>query len=76
MVKIGARAVKNRQDVLDWLNDNVGSFISKQDTVKGYDFTGNGWVCSWRRYGAGWFMDVDFSSTTDAALFKLRWGGK
>lgn len=74
-IRVGARAVKNRQELLDWLSDNVGPALIKESTPRGFDFTGTGWAASWKVYGAGWFMDVNLSST-DAALFKLRWGGR
>lgn len=72
-IRIGAGIVNHRQDIIDWLEHNVGPFISKQDTVKGYDFIGTGWVCAWRQFGAGWFMDVTFDNPKHATLFTLRW---
>lgn len=75
-IRIGARAVKNRQELLDWLSDNVGSFLYKESTPRGYDFTGTGWAASWKQYAAGWFMDINFLNAADAGLFKIRWGGR
>jgi hypothetical protein len=72
-VRIGGYVVKNRQAVLDWLSDNIGSFSYKESTPRGFDFTGEGWVASWKQYGAGWFMDVRFNDPKHAAFFTLRW---
>ena len=72
-VRIGGYIVKNRQEVLDWLSDNIGSFLHKESTPRGYDFTGTGWVASWKQYGSGWFMDVTFNDPKHAAFFILRW---
>ena len=72
-IRLGARAAKNRQDVIDWLAQNVGSFLYKEDVVKGYDFVGTGWVAKWRQFGAGWFIDVTFDDPKHAAFFTLRW---
>lgn len=72
-VRIGARTAKNRQDVIDWLTDNVGIFISKKDVIKGYDFIGQGWMACWRQFGGGWFIDVTFDDPTHATFFSLRW---
>jgi hypothetical protein len=74
-IRVGSGTVNHRQDVIDWLEHNVGPFISKQDVVKGYDFIGTGWKCAWRQFGGGWFMDVDLNNIADAGLFKLRWRG-
>ena len=75
-IRIGARSVKNRQELLDWLSDNVGPALIKESTPRGYDFTGTGWTASWKQYAAGWFMDVNFLNAADAGLFKIRWGGR
>lgn len=72
-IRIGAGIVNHRQDVIDWLVQNVGSFLYKEDVVKGYDFVGTGWVAKWRQFGAGWFMDVSFTDPKHAAFFTLRW---
>lgn len=72
-VRIGARDAKNRQDVIDWLDQNTGPFLSKADRSKGYDFIGTGWVAAWRPFGGGWFMDVTFTDPKHAAFFTLRW---
>ena len=72
-IRIGAGIVNHRQDVIDWLVENVGAFLYKEDVVKGYDFVGAGWVAKWRQFGGGWFMDVTFDDPKHAAFFTLRW---
>lgn len=72
-IRIGAGIVNHRQDVIDWLEHNVGAFLYKEDVVKGYDFVGTGWIAQWRQYGAGWFMDVTFTDPKHASFFTLRW---
>lgn len=72
-VRIGARMVKDRQEVLDWLSDNIGSFLYKESVPTGFDFTGTGWKANWHQFGGGWFMDVTFTDPKHAAFFTLRW---
>ena len=72
-IRISARTVKNRQEVLDWLSDNVGYLIFKESTPRGFNFTGEGWVASWKQYGAGWFLYVTFNDPKHATFFTLRW---
>lgn len=72
-VRIGAKLAKNRQDVLDWLEQNVGAFISKDSVMTGYFFRGEGWMATWHQYGAGWFMDVAFDDPKHATFFTLYW---
>ena len=72
-IRIGAYIVKNRQEVLDWLDHNIGPFISKESIPRGFDYAGKGWVASWKQYGGGWFMDVKFNDPKHAAFFTLRW---
>ena len=72
-VRIGARSAGNRQDVINWLEHNVGPFVYKEDRTTGYDFIGTGWVLAWRPFGAGWFIDVTFTDPKHAAFFTLRW---
>ena len=75
-IRIGARAVKNRQELLVWLSDNVGPALYTKSTPRGFGFAGTGWTASWKQYGAGWFMDINFLNAADAGLFKIRWGGR
>ena len=72
-IRIGARAAKSPMEVIDWLDTNVGAFTCKESTPRGFDFTGKGWVASWKKYGSGWFMDVRFNDPKHAAFFTLRW---
>lgn len=72
-IRIGASMVKNRQEIIDWLVNNIGPFVDKKDAIKGYDFIGTGWSARWRPYGSGWFMDVSFDDSKYASFFTLRW---
>ena len=72
-VRIGARAAKSLQEVIDWLDHNIGPFISKESIPRGFDYAGKGWVASWKQYGAGWFLDVTFNDPKHATFFTLRW---
>lgn len=72
-IRIGAGIVNHRQDVIDWLEHNVGPFNQKKDVPRGYDFIGEGWLAAWRQFGGGWFMDVTFTDPKHAAFFTLRW---
>lgn len=73
-VRIGARRAGKVQDVLDWLDANVGSFTRREVTgVTGIVYTGKNWSAHWKQYGAGWFMDVSFNDPKHATFFTLRW---
>lgn len=73
-VRIGARLAKNVQDVIDWLNDNVGPFKRKEVIgVTGIVYLGENWSAHWKPYGSGWFIDITFTDPKYAAFFTLRW---
>lgn len=72
-VRIGAGAVKNVSEVLDWLHANVGEFKSRHLTGTGTVYFGKNWAANWRGYGAGWFMYITFNDPKHATLFILRW---
>lgn len=76
-VRIGAGAVKNVREVLDWLHTNVGEFKGRELITTGpgigTEYTGDNWTAKWRGYGAGWFMYITFNDPKHAAFFTLRW---
>ncbi len=73
-VRIGARAAKSPQEVIDWLSNNVGPFSSNHTTgITGTVYFGKNWAAHWKQYGSGWFMDVSFHDPKDAMFFSLRW---
>ena len=76
-VRIGAGAVKNVSEVLDWLHTNVGEFKGRELITTGpgigTEYTGDNWFARWRGYGAGWFMYVTFNDPKHATIFILRW---
>jgi hypothetical protein len=74
-VRVGARAAKNVQDVVDWLNDNVGKKSQRPHEFGAIVtlYKGDGWTAKWRRFGSGWFMDITFDDPKHATFFSLCW---
>lgn len=73
-IRIGASMAKNVQEVIDWLDVNVGSFNRREHTsITGTVYVGKNWTAHWKQYGAGWFMDITFTDPKHAAFFTLRW---
>lgn len=73
-VRIGARAAKNPQEVIEWLSNNIGPLKNKErGSITGIVYFGKNWSAHWKQYGAGWFMDVSFHDPKDAMFFSLRW---
>ncbi len=73
-VRIGASRAKNVQEVLDWLDNNIGTFNRREVTgVTGVVYIGKNWTAHWKQYGSGWFMDVTFNDPKHAVFFTLRW---
>lgn len=74
-VLLNASMAKNAQEIIDWLNTNVGKLHgavhTRADRLTHYH--GDGWEARWRQYGAGWFMDVIFDDPFHATFFTLRW---
>jgi hypothetical protein len=73
-VRIGARAAKRPEEVIEWLSNNISPFNSKHTTgITGTVYFGKNWSAHWKQYGAGWFMDVSFHEPKHAMFFSLRW---
>lgn len=73
-VRIGARAAKSAQNVVEWLDENIGPFTRKESIgVTGIIYIGKNWTAHWKQFGAGWFMDITFSDPVHATYFSLRW---
>ena len=74
VVRVGASMAKNVQEVIDWLDKNVGGF-EHRSTLDGNSihYYGENWKARWHQYGAGWFMDVTFDDPKHATFFTLRW---
>lgn len=73
-VRIGASVAKSVQEVLDWLDTNVGKLNRRESTgIVGIVYIGENWTAHWKQFGAGWFMDVKFNDPKHASFFTLRW---
>jgi hypothetical protein len=73
-VRIGARAAKRPEEVIEWLSDNIGPLKNKETaSITGTVYFGKNWSAHWKQYGAGWFMDVSFHEPKHAMFFSLRW---
>lgn len=72
VIRIGASR-GNLEDVLVWLENNVGSLNDRVMTTSGINYIGTGWHGKWVKFGSGWFIDVTFDDPKIALLFSLRW---
>ncbi len=72
-VRLGASKAKSVQEVLDWLENNVGEMFNRTLVTSGVEYEGIGWIAKWRQFGGGWFIDVSFTDPKLAFLFSLRW---
>ena len=74
-VRISSGMAKNPQEVLDWLDANIGK-SNRRNTpgIVGTEYIGQNWSAHWKHYGRnGWFLDVTFNDPKHAAFFTLRW---
>lgn len=77
VVRLGAI---DKQEVINWLENNVGPTTNHELILKGVMHTGPGWCLVWRPphtvwrpFGSGWFMEVTFDDPKVATMFSLRW---
>ena len=71
-VRIGAGAGVPVYELLGWIEENVGPRHTKESTVSGYAYIGEGWTARWNKFGAGWFMDFEFDDDGYRLMFMLR----